>query len=172
MIHEEHFGIEVIDPATGQRVRHVHTIATEVEPQREYEVQFRGCRRHRHRTDAAEAKCIWRYAEWIAGSGRWATLAGCGVLTVVLHESKAKALASLAAIDTYGCGHRCPVNVEWKRHRLVYLTKPKPTQRPCAGCGQPLLLDAPHRDTCEACKRQDSGKAKTPAVRRGQTTER
>ena len=127
MIHRQTFALTTRDRATGLPVTTTHTIATEVEEQRTYDVEFRGCRKHRHRTDAAEAACIWRYAEWVAGSGRWATLAGCGVLTVVLHRTKADALASLAAIDTYGCGHRCPASVDLKRHRLVYLTERKPT---------------------------------------------
>lgn len=126
MIHRQTFAIATRDRDTGELVTHQHHIDTEVEAQREYRVEFRGCRKHRHRTDAAEAKCIWKYAEWVTGRGRWATLAGCGVLTVALHPTKAAALASLAAIDTYGCGHRCPSSVEWKRHRLVYLTERKP----------------------------------------------
>lgn len=126
MIHRQTFTLTSRDCDTGLPVTHSQTIETEVEPQREYVVEFRSCRKHRHRTDAAEAKCIWRYAEWVAGRGRWATLAGCGVLTVVLHPTKAEALASLAAIDTYGCGHRCPGRLDLKRHRLVYLTERKP----------------------------------------------
>ena len=137
MIHRQTYAFTVTDPATGQDRTHTHTVATEVEPLREYPVEFRRCRRHRHRTDAAEASCLWRYAEWVAGRGRWATLAGCGVLTVVLHATKAEALASLAFIDTYGCGHRCPNRVDRKRHRLVHLTAkasagppPAPEPRP------------------------------------------
>ena len=122
MIHHQSFTITTTDRATGQPVTTTSTITTEVEPLRAYEVEYRACRKHHHRSDAAEARCLWKFAEWVVGSGRWATLAGCGCLTVVLHQSKADALASLAFIDNYGCGHRCPNNVQLKRHRLVYLT--------------------------------------------------
>ena len=126
MIHRQTFTLTTRDRGTGLPVTASHTIATEVEPLRDYEVEFRGCRKHRHRTDAAEAECLFRYAEWVAGRGRWATLAGCGVLTIILHRTKAEALASLAAIDQWGCGHRCPSNLGLKRHRLVYLTERRP----------------------------------------------
>ena len=126
MIHETKYALAVIDPATGKPVTiATHTVRAEVEPTREYVTEYRACRKHRHRTDAAEAECIWKYAEWVAGRGRWATLAGCGVLTIVLHQSKDAALASLAAIDQWGCGHRCPAKPEWKRHRLVYMPERK-----------------------------------------------
>ena len=122
MIHTTTYRLATTDPATGARIIHTHTVATAVEPVREYRVEYRRCRKHDHRSDAAEARCLWRHAEWVTGAGRWATLAGCGVLTIALHRTKADALASLALIDQLGCGHRCPPNPRNKAHRLVLLT--------------------------------------------------
>ena len=122
MIHETTYRLATTDPTTGARITHTHTVTTAVEPVREYVTEYRRCRKHHHRSDAAEARCLWKHAEWIAGRGRWATLAGCDVLTIVLHQSKDAALASLAAIDQWGCGHRCPPNPRHKAHRLVLLT--------------------------------------------------
>lgn len=123
MIHREAISITASNQ-DGTVTTSTHVTETEVEPTWVYDVEHRRCRKHKHRTANAHARCLYRYAEWVAGEGRWATLAGCGVLTIVLHRTKEEALAALAAIDTYGCGHRCPVVKAWARHRLVLLGDP------------------------------------------------
>jgi hypothetical protein len=62
------------------------------------------------------AGCVWPDAEWITGTGPFAVLARCHVLTVTLHQDQARAEASLRLIDDAGCGSRCSGN-----HRMVRL---------------------------------------------------
>lgn len=104
----------------GTTTEHRHHLDTEVEPSG-HVIEYRRCRKHRHRSRNAEARCLFRYAAWVSGEGRWATLAGCGVLTIILHNSEDQARLALGFIDAYGCGHRCPVGKPWQRHRLVFL---------------------------------------------------
>ena len=104
----------------GTRTELRHHIDTEVEPSG-HVIEYRRCRKHRHRTRNAEARCLYRYAAWVSGEGRWATLAGCGVLTIILHNTEDQARLALGFIDAYGCGHRCRVGKLRQRHRLVYL---------------------------------------------------
>ena len=61
-----------------------------------------------------KARKRWRGAEWISGSGRWATLAHCNVLTVQLHETEEKAIKAKQLIDGGGCGGFC-----YKDHSMV-----------------------------------------------------
>ncbi len=53
------------------------------------------------------ARKLWPKAEWIEGNGRYATVASCGVLTVMLHRTRAKARQALAWIDELCCGGQC-----------------------------------------------------------------
>lgn len=54
-----------------------------------------------------EARRRWPHAEWIIGSGKWASVASCDVLTVMLFATEAEADTSRAFIDRTGCGHAC-----------------------------------------------------------------
>jgi len=59
------------------------------------------------------AKRKWgKKAAWIHGTGRYALLAWCGVLTVILPDDLAKAKARKRIIDKGGCGHACVRNHE------------------------------------------------------------
>lgn len=104
----------------GTTTEHRHHIDTEVESSG-HVIEYRRCRKHRHRTRNAEARCLYRYAAWVSGEGRWATLAGCGVLTIKLHRTENEARLALGFLHAYGCGHRCAKKSRWQRHRLVYL---------------------------------------------------
>ncbi len=104
----------------GTTTEHRHHLDTEVQPTG-HVVEYRRCRRHRHRTFNAESRCLFRYAAWVSGEGQWATLAGCGVLTIILHRSEHQSRLALGFIETCGCGHRCPASKSLQRHRLVYL---------------------------------------------------
>lgn len=68
--------------------------------------QCRVCGRS-HRSPAAAGRCIRSTAEWIRGTGRWALLAHCNVLTVTLHRSRRNAEQARTFIDRTGCGHQC-----------------------------------------------------------------
>lgn len=54
----------------------------------------------------------WPQAEWVSGRGRFALLAWCGVLTVTLWLTRAKAEGEKQVIDTTACGSRCSRNHE------------------------------------------------------------
>lgn len=56
MIHRQTYRLTTRDRDTGLPITTEHTTETDVEAQRDYEVEFRGCRKHRHHSDAAEAK--------------------------------------------------------------------------------------------------------------------
>ena len=62
------------------------------------------------------ARNRWRWARWIHGTGAFALLAHCGVLTVTLHETLAEAEKDKALIDRSACGGRCH-----KDHEIVDL---------------------------------------------------
>jgi len=55
----------------------------------------------------AEARALWPRADWIRGSGRWASVAHCPPLTVALHTTAAEALSAKRRIDRTGCGGLC-----------------------------------------------------------------
>ncbi len=65
------------------------------------------------------AECEWPYACWITGSGRYACLAWCRVLTVTLWGSREDALAAKEFIDRTACGGGCH-----RDHRIVDLNWP------------------------------------------------
>jgi len=69
-----------------------------------------------HRTLRALAKCMWPRAVWVAGEGRYATLAHCDVLTVQLHQTREAAESALGMIDRTGCGGGCH-----RHHELIRL---------------------------------------------------
>ena len=62
------------------------------------------CRRH---VDCYKPGHIWPDAEWITGSGTFASLAYCQVLTVELHPTMESAAEAKRTIDATGCGHGC-----------------------------------------------------------------
>lgn len=80
-------------------------------------------RRHncqaKHRTYATTAKCMFRRAAWIDGTGPIALLAWCDVLTVTLHQDLESAEKSRSFIDDLACGHACT-----RRHEIVRLELP------------------------------------------------
>lgn len=61
----------------------------------------------RPRTYLAEAKLRWPRAEWVIGSGRFASLAHCRDLTIILYDTEETALKGKNWIDRCGCGGRC-----------------------------------------------------------------
>lgn len=69
---------------------------------------------------AEEAKCRWRRAEWIVGSGPWASVSECPPApTIMLFETRAEANIAKRQIDLTGCGGRCcnkhsVVNLQWE----------------------------------------------------------
>ena len=65
-----------------------------------------------------KAEKIWRRAEWIEGSGRFALLAHCKVLTVSLWNDFDKCCKQKAFIDRYGCGGLC-----CKNHEIIDMGK-------------------------------------------------
>lgn len=79
-------------------------------------------RRHRcdrqHRTERTFMECAFPKAAWVVGSGRFAVLAWCQVLTVSLHETEERAHDSCAFIDRTRCGGRCT-----GRHEVVEVTR-------------------------------------------------
>jgi len=78
---------------------------------------MRPCRCGReHRSHRALANCLWPRAAWIAGTGRYALLAHCDVLTIQLHRTMRAALDSKAAIDLTACGGACQ-----RSHEIVDL---------------------------------------------------
>lgn len=79
----------------------------------------------KRQTYLARAKAWWPNAEWVIGKGRWATLAYCSELTVMLHATKEDAEKSLGFIGRIGCGHRC-----YRDHYLVDMEGSKPFRLP------------------------------------------
>jgi hypothetical protein len=71
-----------------------------------------------HRTAARRR---WPNAAWILGSGPFASVARCGVLTVMLHDTEADAIRALKLINGDACGHAC-----YRDHALVNLEDPDP----------------------------------------------
>jgi hypothetical protein len=55
----------------------------------------------------AVARRRWPAAEWIIGDGRYASVACCGTVTVMLFATPAEAERAKALIDQTGCGHAC-----------------------------------------------------------------
>ena len=55
--------------------------------------------------DIAQDK--WPDAEWIAGTGQWASVAYCRVTTIILFEDRAKAMEAKDVIDRTACGGLC-----------------------------------------------------------------
>lgn len=58
----------------------------------------------------------WPDAEWIAGTGNYASVAHCNVTTVLLFATESQALAAKRRIDGGGCGGRCT-----RQHEIVRL---------------------------------------------------
>jgi hypothetical protein len=56
---------------------------------------------------AAVARRRWPAAEWIIGDGRYASIARCGPVTVMLFATPAEAERAKALIDRIGCSHAC-----------------------------------------------------------------
>ena len=56
---------------------------------------------------ATTAKRRFPNAAWITGNGPWASLAACGVLTVILYPTREQAETARAFIDQTGCGGGC-----------------------------------------------------------------
>jgi hypothetical protein len=77
-----------------------------------------GCDLHRHRSYRALAKCVWPRAYWIDGEGPWASVARCGVTTIQLHSTAARAEAAKDLIDSTGCGGHC-----CRLHDIVHLCR-------------------------------------------------
>ncbi|MGI8518633.1 MAG: hypothetical protein ACR2ME_09915 [Acidimicrobiia bacterium] len=55
----------------------------------------------------AEARALLPRADWIRGAGRWASVAHCPPLTVILHTTAAEALTAKRRLDRTGCGGLC-----------------------------------------------------------------
>ncbi len=93
------------------------------------------CRR-RHMTWRQFADCAWPDAEWIMGEGRWASLAHCRGLTVILFDSLDDARAAQDAIDRRACGGGCQ-----RRHEVVELVIPaaRVVARPGTTVPSPVL---------------------------------
>jgi len=66
----------------------------------------------------------WPRAEWIEGDGRWASVAHCRDLTVILHATAANAHAAVARIDRTACGGACS-----RHHEVVELVMPTPRRK-------------------------------------------
>ncbi len=92
-------------------------------------------RRHhcgqRHSSWRSFAACAFPNAEWVAGEGRWASLARCGAFTVQLHDTLEGARAAQDFIDRIGCGHACG-----RYHTITELIIP-------AGVGVTSLTQSP-----------------------------
>lgn len=77
-----------------------------------------------HRSYRTRAQCEWPYAVWIVGRGRFATLAWCRVLSVMLHDTLEDAQQAQDTINRYGCGGMCTrdhriVDLEWAHRKHV-----------------------------------------------------
>jgi hypothetical protein len=83
-----------------------------------------------HRSTTTTARCIWRYAAWIAGRGPWAVVCRCGVTTVTLWPDLAHAVEALRAVSYTGCGHNC--SAIGRGHQIVYLDVPVGGRRAAA----------------------------------------
>lgn len=55
----------------------------------------------------AAARSRWPQAEWIIGSGRYASVAYCDTTTVMLFATPAEASRAKAFIDRLACGGSC-----------------------------------------------------------------
>jgi hypothetical protein len=53
------------------------------------------------------ARSKWPKAEWIQGSGRFASVAYCKVTTVILYPTREAAEEAKAIIDATGCSGSC-----------------------------------------------------------------
>ena len=60
----------------------------------------------------AAARDRWPQAEWIIGSGRYASVAYCGTTTVMLFPTEAEADRAKTFIDKLACGHACQTEHE------------------------------------------------------------
>ncbi len=95
------------------------------------------CRR-RHLDYLAFARCAWPEAAWIEGEGRWASVAHCRDLTVMLHKSLDDARAAVAAIDRRACGGACS-----RHHEVVELVIPAARPQSSTVHPRPAGLAAP-----------------------------
>jgi len=70
-----------------------------------------------NKTWYTKAKRKWgRQAEWIEGEGRYAVLAWCRVLTVILCQTRDESEQKKKFIDEIGCGGFCA-----KKHEIIDL---------------------------------------------------
>lgn len=69
-----------------------------------------------HRSYRTLAKCLWPRSCWVAGTGRYASVAYCRVTTIELHETLESAEKAKATIDRLACGGLC-----YGSHRIVDL---------------------------------------------------
>ncbi len=69
-----------------------------------------------HRTAQTFLRCAVPRAAWVAGHGKFALIAWCGVPTITLHQAIEPALQQRAVVDSLGCGGRCR-----KRHEVVHV---------------------------------------------------
>jgi len=53
------------------------------------------------------ARRAWPHAAWIIGDGPFASVAHCGVVTVILFRTLAEACRAKVMIDQGACGHAC-----------------------------------------------------------------
>lgn len=65
---------------------------------------------------AATARRRWPAAEWVIGDGPYASVAHCGVITVMLFAAKPEAEEAKAFIDHLACGGACT-----REHEIVDL---------------------------------------------------
>lgn len=77
-------------------------------------------RRHRcasrHRTHRTLAKCMFRRAAWIAGTGPYALIAWCSTPTITLWPTAEAAETQCRSLSRTACGGRCT-----GRHEVVVL---------------------------------------------------
>ncbi len=92
--------------------------------------------RLRHWAYLPFARCAWPDAAWVEGEGRWASVAHCRDLTVMLHKTLDDARAAVDAIDRKACGGGCQ-----RRHEVVELLIPaaRVVARPGTTVPSPVL---------------------------------
>lgn len=69
-----------------------------------------------HRTNQVFARCIWKWAHWVAGEGQFASVSRCRGTTVALYERLEHAEQAKRVIDSSACGGACS-----RRHEIVRL---------------------------------------------------
>lgn len=92
------------------------------------------------------------------GSGRWATVAWCGPVSVMLHRTQQAAERSMAIMQL-GCGHRCQGD-----HQLVDLDEPERISAELEAFRLACRLE--HLEDCRTCRYVFGGKAPDAARRR------